>query len=91
MKKKREALIRHFISLHPHDEHVLQPELLEHLVKETKGWNVADLRKLINDAATCAAKDEREVISNQYLKMALIKWTPSPVILENSISSLDVD
>jgi len=69
-EKKREALLQYFLSESPHVDNDLDDTLMS-LAKETKGWNVPDLQKLINDAATIAAKTDSKTISKTHLREAI--------------------
>jgi len=73
-EKKREALLEYFIKKYPHTAEVLQFDVLHNIVQDTRGWNVPDLRKLINDAAIIAAKNDSSEFSAQHLRHALSKW-----------------
>jgi len=73
-EKKRQSLLEYFIKMHPYEKGVLQSDALHSIARETRGWNVPDIKRLVNDAATIAAKADSPDISAQHLRHALSKW-----------------
>jgi len=73
-EKKRDALLRHYLGLHPVESEVFQrTEVLEKVVRDTRGWNVPDLDVLVNDSARIAAKAASQQISSKHILMALTR------------------
>jgi len=73
-EKKRLSLLEYFIKKYPCEKGILQSDVLHGIARETRGWNVPDIRKLVNDAATIAAKADCAEFSAQHLRHALAKW-----------------